>query len=346
MALTFRLPELTDKRIIGDYVREHFEHGEQSISASIHLLNMDFEDWVYYVHSLQSEGADGWGRSHLLLCFDEDRLVGLMNVRYEMREDLRDIFGNIGYGVRPTERRKGYATQMLKYGLGLCESHGCKTAILGCIEENIASQRTMIRNGGQLIRKGSGYKPDKVNLYYKFTLNKPEPVPELWDLYDKNKQITGKTHVRGVWPIPDGYYHLIVHAWIRNSKGEYLISQRASTRPAYPLMFETVGGSVIQGEDSLTSVLREIKEEVGLDLSPDSGRLVRSQIRDRIGDLECRDIVDDWLFIYDGEVDLNNSTTDEVTQIQWMSVDDIEQLFDSKKFVPTLSYFFTDISTV
>ena len=125
-----------------------------------------------------------------------------------------------------------------------------------------------------------------------------------------------------------------------------MISQRASTRPAYPLMFETVGGSVIQGEDSLTSVLREIKEEVGLDLPPDSGRLVRSQIRDRIGDLECRDIVDDWLFIYDGEVDLNNSTTDEVTQIQWMSVDDIEQLFDSKKFVPTLNYFFTDISTV
>ena len=55
------LKELTDKEIIQSYVREHFEHGEQSISASIHLLNMDFEDWIYYVHSLQSEGADGWG---------------------------------------------------------------------------------------------------------------------------------------------------------------------------------------------------------------------------------------------------------------------------------------------
>lgn len=204
----------------------------------------------------------------------------------------------------------------------------------------------MIRCGGQLIRKGTGYKENKVNLYYKFTLNKPASKPELWDLYNKDKQITGKTHTRGVWPIPDGYYHLIVHAWIRNSKGEYLISQRAASRQSYPLMFETVGGSVIKGENSLTSVLREIKEEVGLDLPPESGRLVRSKIRDRIGDLECRDIVDDWLFIYDGEVDLNKSTTDEVTQVQWMTIEDIELLFNTKTFVPTLNYFFTDIATV
>ena len=344
--LNFRLPELSDKQIIRSYIREHLEHGEHSISASIHLMDMKFDDWVYYVHSLQQEGPEGWGRSHLLLCFDEDRLVGLMNVRYEMREDMRDIFGNIGYGVRPTERRKGYATQMLAHGLNLCEEKGLDTAILGCIEENIASQKTMIRNGGQLIRYGSGYKPDKVNLYYKFTLNKPEAQPEEWDLYDRFKVRTNKTHIRGVWPIPDGYYHLIVHAWIRNSEGKYLISQRAATRPSYPLMYETVGGSVVKGEDSLTSVLREIKEEVGLTLSPGDGKLVRSQIRDAIGDLQCRDIVDDWLFIYDGPVDLNDSTTDEVTQIQWMSVQEIRNLFDKGLFVPTMKYFFTDIDTV
>ena len=170
MSLTFRLPELTDRQIIQHYIREHLEHGEHSISASLHLMNMSFDDWVYYAHSLKSEGAEGWGRSYLLLCFNENRLVGLMNVRYEMREDLRDIFGNIGYGVRPTERRKGYATQMLAYGLSLCKEKGLEKAILGCIEENIGSQKVMINNGGELIRRGSGYKPDKVNLYYEFNL--------------------------------------------------------------------------------------------------------------------------------------------------------------------------------
>ena len=60
----------------------------------------------------------------------------------------------------------------------------------------------------------------------------------------------------------DGY-HLVVHVWIRNSKGEYLISQRSANRPTYPLMWECVGGSVVKGEDSLQGAIREAKEEVG-----------------------------------------------------------------------------------
>lgn len=344
--LIFTLPTKEHQALVEEYVQEHYRHGEKRISASMTLVSSTYDEWVNYVHSLAYDGSPKWGHTTIYLVLHENKLVGMVNIRPEVCDEYANIYGHIGYGVRPSERRKGYATAILQKALKVCEEAGVKYAITGCVERNIASKKTMIRCGGQLIRKGTGYKEGEVNLYYKFTLNKPEPEPELWDLYDKNKQVTGKTHTRGVWPIPDGYYHLIVHAWIRNSKGEYLISQRAASRPAYPLMFETVGGSVIQGEDSLTSVLREIKEEVGLELSPDSGRLVRSKLRDRIGNLECRDIVDDWLFIYDGPVDLNDSTTDEVTQVQWMTVDDIEQLFDSQRFVPTLNYFFTDISTV
>ena len=69
---------------------------------------------------------------------------------------------------------------------------------------------------------------------------------ELWDLYDKNRHFTGLDHVRGE-EIPQGYYHLVVHVWIRNSRGEYLISQRSADRPTFPLMWECVGGSVLKG---------------------------------------------------------------------------------------------------
>lgn len=58
----------------------------------------------------------------------------------------------------------------------------------------------------------------------------------------------------------------MVAVWIRNRKGEYLISQRAADRPIYPLMWECVGGSVVKGETSLEGAVREVKEEVGLDL--------------------------------------------------------------------------------
>ena len=158
---------------------------------------------------------------------------------------------------------------------------------------------------------------------------------ELWDLYTENRRLTGKTQIRGE-EIPDGYYHPVVHVWIKNSNGEYLISQRSATRPAFPLMWECVGGSVVAGERSLEGALREVKEEVGLDLLPGGGKLLFTKTR-----RTYHDFVDVWLFQYDGEVSLDNATTDEVVQIKWMTVPQIRELLDSGKLVPSLSYFFT-----
>lgn len=100
---------------------------------------------------------------------------------------------------------------------------------------------------------------------------------ETWDLYNENRELLGIDHIRGK-ELPEGCYHLVVHAWIRNSKGEYLISQRSADRPTFPLMWECVGGSVLKGEDSLSGAIREVQEEVGLILSPDTGKLIHSVI--------------------------------------------------------------------
>lgn len=71
--------------------------------------------------------------------------------------------------------------------------------------------------------------------------------PEIWDLYTANRELLGRDHVRGKQLPVDGY-HLVVHVWIRNAKGEYLISQRAANRPTNPLKWECVGGAVIKGK--------------------------------------------------------------------------------------------------
>lgn len=162
---------------------------------------------------------------------------------------------------------------------------------------------------------------------------------ELWDLYDKYRNKTGETHIRGE-KIPEGRYHLVVHVWIRNSKGEYMISQRAANRPTYPLMWECVGGSVIKGENTLEGALREVKEEVGLELSPNQGRILFTKIRNAYNGKSFNDIFDVWLFEYDGEVKLEEATTDEVAQCRWMTKDEIKELYDTGKFVPSLDYFF------
>lgn len=163
---------------------------------------------------------------------------------------------------------------------------------------------------------------------------------ELWDLYNERRELTGRDHIRGE-EVPQGFYHLVVHIWIRNSKGEYLISQRSADRPAYPLMWECVGGSVTKGEDSLTGALRETKEEVGLTLSPEDGRLVYSVVGRVVNGVKFADIVDVWLFEYNGPVSLNQATTKEVAQTAWMNKEQIKELFDTGNLVHTLGYFFT-----
>ena len=168
------------------------------------------------------------------------------------------------------------------------------------------------------------------------------PDAEIWDLYDENRELLGKDHVRGE-QLPIGGYHLVVHVWIRNSKGEYLIAQRSANRPTFPLMWECVDGSVVKGEDSLQGVLREVKEEVGIDLLPEKGQVVLSDIKKIEFGKVVNKIVDVWLFDYDGEVDLGNATTDEVEQVDWMNREQIKELFEHNMFVETLEYFFTEV---
>lgn len=82
-------------------------------------------------------------------------------------------------------------------------------------------------------------------------------LTEKWDLYTKYREKTGKEHIRGE-KIPEGFYHLTVHVWIRNYKGEYLISRRSANRPTFPLMWECVGGAVLMGESSVDGAIREV----------------------------------------------------------------------------------------
>lgn len=162
---------------------------------------------------------------------------------------------------------------------------------------------------------------------------------ELWDLYSEQRELTGREQIRGE-EIPQGYYHLVVHVWIRNRNGEYLISQRSEDRPAFPLMWECVGGSALKGEDSLSAALRETVEEVGVKLCPKDGNILCSMVGRVVNGIKFSDIVDVWLFEYDGPVNLETATTKEVAQTVWMKKTEIKRLFDNGDLVNTLGYFF------
>lgn len=76
-------------------------------------------------------------------------MIGTINVRHPYEGYVR-IHGHIGYGVRPSERRKGYAAAMLKLALEHCKQIGLKQVLLTCDKSNNASAKTIIRCGGVL----------------------------------------------------------------------------------------------------------------------------------------------------------------------------------------------------
>lgn len=85
----------------------------------------------------------------VLTASDSKRIYGMLQVRHELNEYLQKFAGHIGYSVRPTERRKGYAKKMLKLALKFCkEELGLNHVMVSCLVENEASRRTILACGG------------------------------------------------------------------------------------------------------------------------------------------------------------------------------------------------------
>lgn len=153
-------------------------------------------------------------------------------------------------------------------------------------------------------------------------------MSEIWDIYDENRNLTGKTIKRCDHPRGENEYHLAVHIWIKNSKGEWLISKRTPNKH-FPLMWECTGGSVITGEDSLTGALREVKEELGISLDKEKGSIYRSLKR-----TVYHDFCDVWIFEHDCDIKDVVFQEGETCDAMWASSDKILKLIEDKEFVP------------
>lgn len=87
---------------------------------------------------------------------------------------------------------------------------------------------------------------------------------EYWDLYDYKGNKKDKIALRGT-KLNNDEFHLVINAWIMNDKGEFLITQRNANK-SHPLMWECTGGSALLGESSLQAAIREVKEELNIDV--------------------------------------------------------------------------------
>lgn len=150
---------------------------------------------------------------------------------------------------------------------------------------------------------------------------------EYWDLYDKDKNKLNKIIRRGD-KLDNGEFHLVVNAWIKNSKGQFLISQRAAHR-THPLMWECTGGSAICGETSLSAAIRELKEELGVEVEEKDGRYIGSTLRYYPN---CDDILEVWLFQKEVDIKDVKMQEEEVNDVKWATSDEIYCLYETGKF--------------
>jgi len=152
-------------------------------------------------------------------------------------------------------------------------------------------------------------------------------MEEYWDLYDKNRNKINKVVKRGD-KLRDDEYHLVINAWIKNSKNEFLITQRSENK-AHPLMWECTGGSALKGETSKNAALREIKEELGISIDESTGILIGTTLRYYPN---CPDILDVWVFESDISIDYIFIQEEEVNDVMWASVEKIKELYNENKF--------------
>ena len=148
---------------------------------------------------------------------------------------------------------------------------------------------------------------------------------ELWDIYDRNKQRTGRTMQRNDWCLKDGEYHLTVLGVIVRPDGKFLITQRVMTKSWAPGWWEVSGGAVMAGENSEDAVKREIQEETGLDVSGCEGGYLFSYKRENPGEGDNY-FVDIYRYVLDFTEEDVKLQTGEALGYRIASADEIKEL--------------------
>lgn len=159
-----------------------------------------------------------------------------------------------------------------------------------------------------------------------------ENTDELWDLYTKDREKTGKLHRRGT-PVPAGSYRLAVHVCIFNSKNELLIQKRQPFKKGWPNMWDvSVGGSAVAGESSAQAAEREAFEELGLKLDFSDERPFLT--------MDFSEGFDDF-YIIEQDVDLKKLCLqqEEVQKVRWAGRDEVVKMQAQGIMIP---YWFLD----
>ena len=150
-----------------EYINEFLECGSEINGVgSLDRYIEDYEGWLQKLEidrTMEPNEQKVPADTYFLVRENDNRIVGMINIRHCLNENLKQVGGHIGYSIRPSERRKGYNKVNLYLGLIRCQELGIKEVLMDCDYDNLASARTMLALGGRLVREW--YEPNIYKTY-------------------------------------------------------------------------------------------------------------------------------------------------------------------------------------
>ncbi len=152
--LELQLPEKRHKTAAEEFRKFFLEHGETVIYGSAMFDQMEFDEWLKYTtENRENGGSNGWvpATTFFVIRKSDAKIIGMLDVRHHLQHQfLAKYGGHIGYSVVPGERKKGYATEILKLGKQFAETLKIPQLMVCCFSDNLGSIKTIEKNGGVL----------------------------------------------------------------------------------------------------------------------------------------------------------------------------------------------------
>ena len=181
------IPSIDRKKEAIEYINEFIEYNSEIHGVGgLNKYLENYESWLQHLEKMREiKEIDKLvpAETFFLIREDDNRIVGMINIRLALNDFLKKYGGNIGYSIRPTERRKGYNKINLYLALKFCQENGLKEVLLDCEINNLGSANTILSLGGVLVKEDIN---EISNTIMKdFIINVDESIEKYKDKYEK-----------------------------------------------------------------------------------------------------------------------------------------------------------------
>lgn len=170
-----------------EYIQEfHDYHSPINGVGGLYRYIGDYDGWLKKLEEDRTRTTIGEkvpAETFFLVRESDDRLLGIINIRLALNDALLEHGGHIGYGVRPTERRKGYNSYQLYCALKFCQEKGIERALVTCDKDNIGSAKTIQNSCGVL--ENEVIDPTDGKLIQRYWINVEEALEKGKEKYEQ-----------------------------------------------------------------------------------------------------------------------------------------------------------------